>query len=205
MTEPTNPGALAPKTPAASRCVMNEIVLPNDTNGLGNLMGGRLLHLMDICAAIAAQRHAEQLCVTASVDHVDFESPIYMGEVVTLEASVNRAFRTSMEVEIHVWAENPRARTRRKANRAIFTFVAVDDKGRPIVVPAVEPTTDEERSRFDAAARRRELRLVMAGRIPVSDAQHLRTLFTDVVEGELLADASARVASAQRDATAARG
>ena len=172
----------------------------DSTNGLGNLMGGRLLHLMDICAAIAAQRHAEQLCVTASVDNVEFESPIYMGEVVTLEASVNRAFRTSMEVEIHVWAENPRARTRRKANRAIFTFVAVDDKGRPIAVPAIEPVSDDEQARFDAAARRRELRLVMAGRLPVSGAQHLRALFTDVVEGELLADASARVAAAARTA-----
>lgn len=202
MTELTTPGALAPKTPATSRAVMNEIVLPNDTNGLGNLMGGRLLHLMDICAAIAAQRHAEQLCVTASVDHVDFESPIYMGEVVTLEATVNRAFRTSMEVEIHVWAENPRARTRRKANRALYTFVAVDDKGRPIAVPPIEPTTDDERARHEAAARRRELRLVMAGRLPIAGAQHLRALFADIVEAERSAEAATAAAATEAAAQA---
>ncbi len=189
-----NAPSAASKSPADSRCVMNEIVLPNDTNGLGNLMGGRLLHLMDICAAIAAQRHSEQICVTASVDNVDFQSPIYMGEVVTLEAAVNRAFRTSMEIEIHVWAENPRARTRRKANRALYTFVAVDAEGHPVEVPAIEPTTDDERQRYEGAARRRELRLVLAGRLPVSDAQHLRALMAETVAAEEAAPGNAPVA-----------
>lgn len=173
-----------PKPPSASKCIMSEIVLPNDTNGLGNLMGGNLLHMMDVCAAIAAQRHAEQLCVTASVDSVEFESPIYMGEVVMLEAQVNRAFRTSMEVEINVWAENPRARTKRKANRAFYTFVAVDDKSRPISVPPVTPETDEEQQRYEAAGRRRELRLIMAGRLKFQDAQHLKALFQEAIASE---------------------
>ncbi len=185
MTDPASASDMpASKPPEASRCVMNEIVLPNDTNGLGNLMGGRLLHLMDICAAISAQRHSEQICVTASVDNVDFQSPIFMGEVVTLESVVNRAFRTSMEIEIHVWAENPRARTRRRANRALYTFVAVDATGTPQPVPAIAPVTDDERQRYDGAARRRELRLVMAGRLPLADAQHLRALLETVVDGE---------------------
>lgn len=171
-----------PKRAAASRATMNQIVLPNDTNGLGNLMGGRLLHMMDVCAGISAQRHAEQAVVTASVDSVEFQSAIYMNEIVVMESQVNRAFRTSMEVEINVWAENPRARTRRKCNRAFYTFVSVDDKGQPIRVPAFEPETDEERARWQSAARRRELRLLMAGRLKVEDATLIKELVMSAVE-----------------------
>ncbi len=171
-----NTTELTPKPVRLSRCTMNEIVLPNDTNGLGNLMGGNLMHMMDVCGAIAAARHAEQVCVTASVDSVEFQSPIYQGEIVVLDGIVNRAFRTSMEVEINVWAENPRARTRRKCNRAFFTFVAVDDKGRPIAVPPSVPETDDERHRFEGAQRRRELRLLMAGRLKLQDATHVKEL-----------------------------
>lgn len=184
MTEHPSPYTTTPKPVDVSRCTMNELVLPNDTNTFGNLMGGNLLRMMDVCGAIAAQRHAEQLCVTASVDNVDFHSPIYRGEVVVLEGQVNRAFRTSMEVEINVWAENPRARTRRVCNRAFFTFVAVDDSGRPIAVPPIAPATDDERARFDAAQRRRELRLVMAGRIPIRDATNLRALVLGAIATE---------------------
>ena len=153
---------------------MNELVLPNDTNTLGNLMGGRLLHFMDICAAIAAQRHSNRTVVTASVDNVDFRSAIKLGEVVLLEAVVNRAFTTSMEVEIDVWAEDTASGERRKCNRAYYTFVAVDQSARPIPVVPIEPETDEERERYEGAARRRELRLVLSGRIGLADADNLR-------------------------------
>jgi len=153
---------------------MNELVLPNDTNTLGNLMGGRLLHFMDICAAIAAQRHSNRVVVTASVDSVDFQSAVRLGEVVVMEAVVNRAFTTSMEVEIDVWAEDTMLGTRRKCNRAFYTFVAVDQNGRPIPVPPLAPETDDERERYDAAQRRRELRLILSGRLRLADADHLR-------------------------------
>lgn len=162
------------KTVEQSHCLMTEIVLPNDTNGLGNLMGGRLLHLMDISAAISAQRHANRVCVTASVDTVEFHSPIRLGEVVVIESQVNRTFRTSMEVELNVWAENPREQTRRTCNRAFYTFVAVDDEGTPVPVPPITPETDEERTKFEHAARRRELRLILAGRLKLEDATNLK-------------------------------
>jgi acyl-CoA hydrolase len=162
------------KTVEQSRCQMNEIVLPNDTNGLGNMMGGRLLHLMDICAAISAQRHANRVCVTASVDNVEFQAPIYLGDVVAIESRVNRAFRTSMEVELNVWAENPREQTRRKCNRAFFTFVALGDDGRPVEVPPVHPETEAEQRCFENAAKRREMRLIMSGRIKWGDAAGLK-------------------------------
>ena len=153
---------------------MNELVLPNDTNTLGNLMGGRLLHFMDVCAAIAAQRHSNRTVVTASVDNVDFRSAIKLGEVVLLEAVVNRAFTTSMEVEIDVWAEDTSTGERRKCNRAFYTFVAVDQSARPIPVVPIEPETEDEHERYEGAARRRELRLVLSGRLALADATNLR-------------------------------
>lgn len=145
------------------------------TNGLGNLMGGHLLHMMDICAAISAQRHSGHVAVTASVDTVDFHAPIRAGDVVVMESVVNRAFRTSMEVEINVWAENPRTGTRTKSNRAFYTFVALGPDG-PLAVPPVLPETEDEEERYEAAARRRELRLVMAGRLDLKSASHLMAL-----------------------------
>ena len=154
-------------------CHMNELVLPNDTNTLGNLMGGRLLHFMDVCAAIAAQRHCNRTVVTASVDNVDFKSAITLGEVVVLEAVVTRAFTTSMETQIDVWAEDTATGTRRRCNRAFYTFVAVDQSGRPIPVPELTPETDGERARYESAARRRELRLVLSGRMDVDAATGL--------------------------------
>lgn len=160
---------------------MTELVLPNDTNTLGNLMGGRLLHLMDVCAAIAAQRHSNRTVVTASVDSVDFRGAVRLGEVVVIEAVVNRAFTTSMEVGLDVWAESPATGgDRRLCNTAFFTFVAVDGDGRPVPVSPVEPETDRERERYDAAARRRELRLVLSGRLDASAAPSLRDLLPDV-------------------------
>ncbi len=163
-----------PKPVSTSICEMTEIVLPNDTNSLGSMMGGRLLHLMDKCAAISAQRHAHRVCVTAAVDNVEFQSAIREGEVVDVKSRVNRAFRTSMEVELNVWAEDPRAQTRRKCNRAFYTFVALDDDRSPVAVPDIEPQTDEERDRYEAAAKRRDVRLVLAGRKDLQDADHLK-------------------------------
>ena len=161
-------------------CRTVELVLPNDTNTLGNLMGGRLLHLMDICAAIAGQRHSNRTVVTASVDSVDFQSAVTLGEVVVLEAAVNRAFTTSMEIEVEVWAENNRTAERRRCNRAYFTFVAVDQDGHPIPVAPVAPETEAERERYDGAARRRDLRLVLAGRMALADADSLRDHLTSL-------------------------
>jgi acyl-CoA hydrolase len=162
------------KPVSASTCKMTEIVLPNDTNSLGNMMGGRLLHLMDKCAAISAQRHANRVCVTASVDNVEFQSAIEEGEIVVVQSRVNRAFRTSMEVELNVWAENPRAETRRKCNRAFYTFVALDEEGATVEIPSVEPETRAERERYRAAAKRRDIRLVIAGRKELEEADHLK-------------------------------
>lgn len=169
---------LAPRPASASRCEMTELVLPGITNSLGNLMGGHLLHMMDICAAISAQRHSGHVCVTASVDNVDFHAPIKAGDVVVMESQVNRSFRTSLEVEIHVWAENPRTGKRIKSNRAFYTFVALGPDG-PLPVVPVLPETDEEHERFEGAARRRELRLVMAGRLALDDATHLMALLRE--------------------------
>lgn len=163
---------------------MTEIVLPNDTNGLGNMMGGRLLHLMDIGAAISAQRHANRVCVTAAVDSVEFQSPILEGEVVIIESQVNRAFNTSMEIEINVWAENPRAQTKRKCNRAYYTFVAVDADGRPISIPPITPETGEEEERYAGAARRREFRLILGGRLNIEDAPAIRDILLAAVDRE---------------------
>ncbi len=163
----------SPKPVAHSHCKMTEIVLPNDTNGLGNMMGGRLLHLMDKCAAISAQRHANRICVTAAVDNVEFQSAIKEGEVVVIESHVNRAFRTSMEVELNVRAENPLAETERASNRAFYTYVALDDAGTPVPVPDVRPETEAERARYEAAAKRRDIRLVLAGRQSLDQASSL--------------------------------
>ena len=138
---------------------MTELVLPNDTNQLGNLLGGRLMHWIDIAAAIAAARHSSRVCVTASVDELNFHHPIKLGEIVILQASVNRAFRTSMEVGVVVTAQNLRHGTVRRANNAYLTFVAIDDNGAPVAVPPVQPETQDEIRRFEDAQKRREARL----------------------------------------------
>lgn len=166
--------ARSTKSVSHSRCNMTEIVLPNDSNGLGNMMGGRLLHLMDKCAAISAQRHANRVCVTAAVDNVEFQSAIKEGEVVVIESHVNRAFRTSMEVELNVWAENPLEESRRKCNRAFYTFVALDENGETVPVPKIEPQSEREEERYEAAAQRRDIRLVLAGRKELKDADSLK-------------------------------
>lgn len=149
-----------------SQVFMTELVLPNDTNQLGNLLGGRLMHWIDIAAAIAAQRHSGRVCVTASVDELNFHDPIKLGEIVTLQASVNRAFRSSMEVGVVVSAQGLPRKTMRRANNAYLTFVAIDDAGAPIAVPPAIPETDDEKRRYEEAMNRRELRL--RHRVPLS-------------------------------------
>lgn len=148
-----------PKTVRESQVEMTELVLPNDTNQLGNLLGGRLMHWMDIAAAIAAQRHSNCVCVTASVDELNFHQPIKLGEVVILRASVNRAFRTSMEIGVQVLTENQLTGERKTANTAYLTFVALDRGGKPTTIPPVLPETEDEQRRYEEALHRRELRL----------------------------------------------
>lgn len=165
------------KTPSESKAVMTEIVLPNDTNTLGNLMGGRLLHWMDIAAAIAAHRHSRRIVVTASVNNVSFGQPIKLGDIVTLEAKVSRAFNSSMEIFIDVFVEDHRSGKQIKCNSAIYTFVAVDQMGHPIEIPGITPETPEEKERFDGALRRRQLSLILAGKMKPEEATELRALF----------------------------
>ena len=141
------------KNPQQSRATLTEIVLPNDTNNLNNLMGGRLLHWMDIAAAITAHRHCNRTCVTASVNNVSFEHPIPRGSIVTLEAYISRAFNSSMEIFIDVWIEDKLSGEKTKCNEAIYTFVAVDNTNKPTSVPVIEPETNLEKERFDAALR----------------------------------------------------
>ncbi|MFN8415505.1 MAG: acyl-CoA thioesterase [Cytophagaceae bacterium] len=166
------------KHPKDSLVIKTELVLPNDTNTLNNLMGGRLMHLMDIVSAISAQKHANNVVVTASVDNVSFSEPIALGNVVTLQAKVTRAFNTSMEVHIEVWAENIPKGTKFKSNEAFFTFVAMDDDRKPVRIPELKPETEEEKRLFDGALRRRQLRLILAGRMKPDEATELKNLFT---------------------------
>ena len=165
------------KSASESYTVMNEIVLPNDTNTLNNLMGGRLLHWMDICAAIAAQKYSGKTAVTASVDSVSFKKAIRLGDVVTLEAKVTRAFHSSMEIHIVVCAADIPSGEVYKSNEAYYTFVAIDRNGSPLKVPELIPQTEDEKKRFDGALRRRQLRLVLAGKMKPDDATELKALF----------------------------
>lgn len=165
------------KTSKESLTINTELVLPNDTNVLGNLMGGRLLHWMDICSAISAHRHCGRIVVTASVNNVSFNQPIKLGEIVTMHAKVSRAFTSSMEVFIDVWVENNNTGERKKCNEAIYTFVAVDQLGNPINVPECIAETEEEKKRFDGALRRRQLALILAGKMKPADATELKAIF----------------------------
>ncbi|MBE2246822.1 MAG: acyl-CoA thioesterase [Candidatus Competibacteraceae bacterium] len=165
------------KTPQETIAVTTKVVLPNDTNTLGNLFGGQLLAWMDEIASVSAHRHSQRICVTASINHVAFKNPIRMAEIVTLEAKVTRSFSSSMEVYIDVFVEDYHAGTRTKCNEAIFTFVAVDQRGNPIQVPLIMPETEEERQRYDGALRRRQLSLILAGKMKADDATELKALF----------------------------
>ena len=166
---------MSSKTPLQSLATLTEMVLPNDTNNLDNLMGGRL---DNIAAAISAHRHCGRIVVTASVNNVSFEKPIPRASIVTLEAKVSRAFKSSMEVFVDVWMENQITKGRVKCNEAIYTFVAVDQLGNPISVPSITAESDLEKDRYDGALRRRKLSLILSGRLKPEDATELKALFT---------------------------
>jgi acyl-CoA hydrolase len=165
------------KTTKESVVVMTELVLPNDTNTFGNLMGGRLMYWMDIAAALAAMKHCGTPVVTASVDNISFENPIKLGNVVHIEARVSRAFNTSMEVHMNVWGEDALHQYKYKSNEAYYTFVSLDPNGKPRPVPTLVPETEEEMKLFDGALRRRQLRLILGGKMQPNDATELKALF----------------------------
>lgn len=167
------------KHPKDSLTIMNEMVLPNDTNILNNLMGGRLLHWMDICAAIAARKHCGRSVVTAAVDSVSFKEPIRLGDVVTITARVTRSFKSSMEIHLDVHADNLQTGEYKKSNEAYYTFVAVDGYGSPITVPELIPENDDDKKKYDGALRRRQLRLILSGKMKPEEANELRSLFVN--------------------------
>jgi len=161
-----------------SKTIMSELVMPNDTNPMHNLMGGNLLRWMDIAAGICAGKHCEAHVVTASVDHVHFEQPIRMGEVITIDACVSRAFNTSVEIFVEVFAANLKGLEPRKCTSAFYTFVALDDKKKkPIPVPGLIPLSQQEQNLYDGAQKRRELRLLLSGRIKADEATEIKSLF----------------------------
>ena len=166
------------KTAQQSFVAMTELVLPNDTNTFGNLMGGRLMYWMDIAAALAAMKHCSTPVVTASVDNLYLHLPILLGNVVHIEAKVSRAFNTSMEVHINVWGENPLQQRKYKSNEAYFTFVALDPDGKSQEVPGVIPETDDEQRLFEGALRRRQVRLVLSGKMKPEDAGELKAFLS---------------------------
>jgi len=166
------------KKSVESLIIMTELVLPNDTNVFGNLMGGRLMYWMDIASALAAMKHCGVPVVTASVDNISFENPIELGNVVHIEAMVTRAFNTSMEVHMKVWGENLLQQHKYKSNEAYYTFVALDNNRKPMPIPQLVAQTEEEKKLFEGALRRRQLRLILGGKMKPDDAVELKALFT---------------------------
>jgi acyl-CoA hydrolase len=166
------------KKASESLIIMTELVLPNDTNLYQNLMGGRLMYWMDIAAALSGSKFSNAPVVTASVDNISFTNPIKLGNVVHIEAKVSRAFNTSMEIHIAVWGEDILEQNRYKSNEAYYTFVAMDAKGKPKVVPQLVPETEEEKTLFESALQRRQLRLILGGKMNPGDASELKALFS---------------------------
>ncbi|MGV6862016.1 MAG: acyl-CoA thioesterase [Putridiphycobacter sp.] len=167
------------KTPKETEAISTKIVLPNDTNPLNNLFGGRLLAWMDEIAYISANRHSRRVAVTASINNVSFNESINLGDTITLKAKVSRAFNSSMEVIIDVYTENKSTGEIHSSNQAIYTFVAVDQFKNPIAVPPIEPETEQEKERYAAALRRKQLSLILAGKLKPSEATELKALFVD--------------------------
>ncbi|MDB4834992.1 acyl-CoA thioesterase [Cyclobacteriaceae bacterium] len=167
------------KRSSESLVTKSDLILPNDTNMFNNMMGGNLMYQMDIVAAIAAQRHCNNEVVTASVDNISFQQPIKLGNVITLKAFVTRAFKTSMEVKIEVHAEDIPQGIKYKSNEAFLTFVSINKDGTPQEVPGIEPETEEEQELYNSALRRRELRLILGGKISPNEATDLKKLFDE--------------------------
>ncbi len=165
------------KTPKESLTILTDIVLPGETNALGNLFGGELLARMDRACSIAARRHSHKIVVTASVNHVAFNKVIPVGSVVSIEAKVSRAFKSSMEVYVDVWIEDLESQERTKVNEGIYTFVAVDRTGTPVTVQQIQPETELEKERFEGALRRKQLSLILSGRMKPAEATELKALF----------------------------
>lgn len=165
------------RTPSESKSILTDIVLPGDTNPLGQMFGGELLARMDRAASIAASRHSRRHVATVSVNNVAFSKPIPLGSIVTIEASVSRAFNSSMEIFLDVWVEDRQSGVKSKVNEAIYTFVAIDENRVPVSVPAIEPETELEKERYNAALRRKQLSLVIAGKMDPNDAIELKALF----------------------------
>ena len=165
------------KTPENSKTIQTDLVLPGDTNSLNSLFGGELLARMDRVASIAAIKLSEQIVVQASVNNVAFGEPVPVGSILTIEAKVSRAFNSSMEVFIDVWKQNKTNPKKTKVNEAIFTFVALDKQGKIVKVPQIIPETNLEKKRYDAALRRRQLSLVLAGKLSAKEATELKALF----------------------------
>ena len=165
------------KFPEESKTIQTDFVLPADTNSLNNLFGGGLLARMDKVASIAAIKHSEEIVVTASINNVAFGEPVPNGSILTLEAKVSRAFNSSMEVFIDVWKQNKTDKKKVKVNEAIYTFVAVNQRGKPVKVPLIIPQSELEQKRYDAALRRRQLSLVLAGKMDPSEATELKAIF----------------------------
>ncbi|HSU28579.1 MAG TPA: acyl-CoA thioesterase [Chitinophagaceae bacterium] len=168
---------MSSKKGSESLVIMTELVLPNDTNVFGNLMGGRLMYWMDIAAALAAQKHCNAPVVTASVDNISFEYPVKLANAVHIEAHVTRAFNTSMEIHLNVWGEDLIKQKKYKSNEAYYTFVALDMNSKPMPVPQLVPETADEKRLFAGALRRRQLRLILGGKLKPDDATELKALF----------------------------
>ena len=166
------------KAPKESLTILTDIVLPGETNPLGNLFGGELLARMDRACSIAAQRHSRRIVVTASVNHVAFNKAVPVGSVVTIEAKVSRAFTSSMEIYVDVWIEDRESRERTKVNEGIYTFVAVDRTGTPVKVPEIKPETALEKERYEGALRRKQLSLILSGKMQPKEATELKALFS---------------------------
>ncbi len=169
------------KMVSESETIMTEMIMPNDTNPLNNLMGGNLMRWIDIAGGICASKHCEAYTVTASVDHVSFEHPIHTGDVITLRSCVTRAFTTSLEVYVEVHVSDIKGQKAKKTNHAYLTFVAIDEKTRtPIKIPLIRAVSSEEQKRYEGASRRRELRLILSGRMKPENATEMRTFFNEL-------------------------
>ncbi|PHR70075.1 MAG: acyl-CoA thioesterase [Lutibacter sp.] len=169
---------MAAKNPKDSLTILTDMVLPGETNALNNLFGGELLARMDRACSISAQRHSRRIVVTASVNHVAFNKAVPVGSVVTIESKVSRAFKSSMEIYVDVWIEDRETGEKTKVNEGIYTFVAVDRTGSPVKVPEIVPETKLEKIRFDGALRRKQLSLLLAGKIKPEQATELKALFS---------------------------